>query len=306
MLAVLLVVVLVVVLLSCCCHCLHLLWCCIANTAAAATVCTPPLPPPLPLLSVGEQDDACYTNADSSPATLAQGGTNGGGQSDRYGPPLPHPRRHDGDEGSEQVKAEATKRAITMVTRVASDDDGAGDGGKSDGNGDEVAGRVTTRTMVVATTVAAMRVASNEEDEGAGQATMRAMAAAMTVALFFVGHVLFWRKRYVQNYVSAFCACGWGLVLSTKLLAGKVCFYVFMFLCFLKTSLWTRPKTAEKSSSSPCAAGVYLFCITVTRVACSQAFLLCPLSSYLRISPLVVTLRTYIPIHIGFGLRVPT
>jgi hypothetical protein len=33
----------------------------------------------------------------------------------------------------------------------------------------------------------------------------------------------------VQNYVFAFCACGWGLVLSTKLLAGKVCFYVFMF-----------------------------------------------------------------------------
>jgi hypothetical protein len=32
-----------------------------------------------------------------------------------------------------------------------------------------------------------------------------------------------------MNYVFAFCACGWGLVLSTKLLAGKVCFYVFMF-----------------------------------------------------------------------------
>jgi hypothetical protein len=47
--------------------------------------------------------------------------------------------------------------------------------------------------------------------------------------LFLVGHVLSWRDRYVQNYVFAFCACGWGLVLSTKLLAGKVCFYVFMF-----------------------------------------------------------------------------
>ncbi len=47
--------------------------------------------------------------------------------------------------------------------------------------------------------------------------------------LFLVGHVLSWRKRYVQNYVFAFCACGWGLVLSTKLLAGKVYFYVFMF-----------------------------------------------------------------------------
>jgi hypothetical protein len=31
-------------------------------------------------------------------------------------------------------------------------------------------------------------------------------------------------------FVFAFCACKWGLVLSTKLLAGKVCFYVFM--CF--------------------------------------------------------------------------
>jgi hypothetical protein len=48
--------------------------------------------------------------------------------------------------------------------------------------------------------------------------------------LFLVGHVLSWRERYVQNYVFAFCACGWGLVLSMKLLAGKVCFYVFM--CF--------------------------------------------------------------------------
>jgi hypothetical protein len=67
-LAVLLVVGLAVV-LSCCCRCLHLLYCCIANTAAAATIRTP-LPPPLPL--VGEEDDACYTNADSSLATLAQ------------------------------------------------------------------------------------------------------------------------------------------------------------------------------------------------------------------------------------------
>jgi hypothetical protein len=65
-LAVLLVVVLVVVLLSCCCHCFHLLCCRVANTAAAATVGTPPPPPP-PL--VGVEVDACYTNADSSPAT---------------------------------------------------------------------------------------------------------------------------------------------------------------------------------------------------------------------------------------------
>ncbi len=80
------------------------------------------------------------------------------------------------------MKAQVTKRAITMATRVASDEDGAGNGGKSDGDGDEGAGRATTRVMAAATTVAAMSVASNEEDEGAGQATMRAMVAATTVA----------------------------------------------------------------------------------------------------------------------------
>jgi hypothetical protein len=72
MLAVLLVVVLVVVLMSCCCCCLHLLCCRIANIAAANTFGTPPLPPPPPPLLVGKEDDACYTNADSSPPTLAQ------------------------------------------------------------------------------------------------------------------------------------------------------------------------------------------------------------------------------------------
>ncbi len=80
------------------------------------------------------------------------------------------------------MKAEATKRAIMTAMRVASDDDGAGDGGKSDGDGDEGAGRATTRAMAVGTNVVAMRVASNEEGEGAGRATTRAMAAARTVA----------------------------------------------------------------------------------------------------------------------------
>jgi hypothetical protein len=74
--------------------------------------------------------------------------------------------RRNGNESGRQVKAEATKRAITMATRVASDDDGNGDGGKSDGDGDKGAGQVTTRAMVVATTVAAMRVASDKEGEG--------------------------------------------------------------------------------------------------------------------------------------------
>ncbi len=71
-LAVLLVVVLVVVLLSCCCRCLCLLCCHVANTPAATTIGTllPPPPPPPP--SVGKEDDACYTNTDSSPATSTQ------------------------------------------------------------------------------------------------------------------------------------------------------------------------------------------------------------------------------------------
>ncbi len=66
------------------------------------------------------------------------------------------------------MKAEATKRAIMTATRVASNDDGAGDGGKRDGGGDEGAGRATTRAMAAATTVVAMRVTSNKEDKGAG------------------------------------------------------------------------------------------------------------------------------------------
>ncbi len=64
------------------------------------------------------------------------------------------------------MKAEATKRAIATATRVASNDLGDGDGGKSDGNGDEGAGRATMRAMAVVTTVAVMRVASNKEGEG--------------------------------------------------------------------------------------------------------------------------------------------
>jgi hypothetical protein len=47
--------------------------------------------------------------------------------------------------------------------------------------------------------------------------------------LFLVGPVISWRERYVQNYVFAFWACGWGLVLFRNFWAGKVFFYVFMF-----------------------------------------------------------------------------
>ncbi len=64
------------------------------------------------------------------------------------------------------MKAEVTKRAIATAARVASNDNGDGNGGKSNGNGNKGAGQATTRAMVVATTVAAMRVASNKEGEG--------------------------------------------------------------------------------------------------------------------------------------------
>jgi hypothetical protein len=64
------------------------------------------------------------------------------------------------------VKAEAMKRGITTATRVASNDDGDGDGGKSDGDGDKGVGRAITRAMAAATTVVAMKVASDKEGEG--------------------------------------------------------------------------------------------------------------------------------------------
>ncbi len=64
------------------------------------------------------------------------------------------------------MKAEAMKRAIAIAPRVVSDDDGNGDGGKSNGDSNEGAGRVTTRVMAAVTTVAVMRVVSNKEGEG--------------------------------------------------------------------------------------------------------------------------------------------
>jgi hypothetical protein len=48
-------------------------------------------------------------------------------------------------------------------------------------------------------------------------------------SLFVVGPVLSWRERYVQNYVFAFYACGWGQVLFRNFWAGKVFFCVFVF-----------------------------------------------------------------------------
>jgi hypothetical protein len=48
-------------------------------------------------------------------------------------------------------------------------------------------------------------------------------------SLFVVGPVLSWHDRYVQNYVFAFCACGWCQVLFRNLLAEKVCLCDFVF-----------------------------------------------------------------------------
>ncbi len=65
------------------------------------------------------------------------------------------------------MKSEATKRAIATTTRVASNDNGDGNGSKSDGNSNKGAEQATMRAMAVVTTVAAMRVVSNKEGEGA-------------------------------------------------------------------------------------------------------------------------------------------
>ncbi len=110
------------------------------------------------------------------------------------------------------MKAEAMKRAITIATRVASNDDGAGNGGKSNGNGNEGAGRATTRAMAAATTVAAMRVASNEEDKGAGRVTTRAMAAATTVAAMRVASNKEGEGGKAMEMVCVFLASGYGWV----------------------------------------------------------------------------------------------
>jgi hypothetical protein len=72
----------------------------------------------------------------------------------------------------------------------------------------------------------ATRVAGKDAMANGSTMVMSFLGWRLMRPLFLVGHVLSWRERYVQNYVFAFCACGWGLELSTKLFAGKVCFYV--------------------------------------------------------------------------------
>jgi hypothetical protein len=73
------------------------------------------------------------------------GGTSGGGQSwiaCQIGMVLPSPpkRWHDSNKGGGQVKAEVTKGVFAMVTRVASNDNGNGNGGKSYGDGNKGGG----------------------------------------------------------------------------------------------------------------------------------------------------------------------
>ncbi len=61
------------------------------------------------------------------------------------------------------------KRAIAMVTKVASNDDGDGDGGKSNGDGDEGDGRATMRAMAAAMTVVGNDEGDCNNDEGGEQ-----------------------------------------------------------------------------------------------------------------------------------------
>ncbi len=64
------------------------------------------------------------------------------------------------------MKAEATKRVIAMAMRVASDDDGNGNSGKRDDDGNEGAGRATTRAMAVVATVAGNDERNCDGNEG--------------------------------------------------------------------------------------------------------------------------------------------
>jgi hypothetical protein len=89
---------------------------------------------------------------------------------------LPSPPEwwHDSNEGGEQVKAEATKRAIAMATRVTSNDNGNSNSGKSNGDGTKGGGQAATRAMAAAMTV----VGDNEGNcNGDEQATKRVRAA---------------------------------------------------------------------------------------------------------------------------------
>ncbi len=124
---------------------------------------------------------------------------------DWYGPSLPHLMRHNGNKGGGQVKAEATKRAITTATRVVSNDDGNGDGVKSNGDGDEGAGQATTRAMA-----AAMRVASNEEGEG---------GKAMETVTKLAGKQWRWQQRGQWRWQQGWRVRMWAMARAARAMA---------------------------------------------------------------------------------------
>ncbi len=56
---------------------------------------------------------------------------------DQYGPPLPPLRQCNSNKGGGQVKAEATKRSSVTATRMTSNVNDDGNGGKKNGNGNK-------------------------------------------------------------------------------------------------------------------------------------------------------------------------
>jgi hypothetical protein len=65
--------------------------------------------------------------------------------------------------------AEVAKRAIAMATRVASNDDGNCNGGKSNGNGNKGGGQATMRAMGAAMTVAGDNEENGDSNKGGEQ-----------------------------------------------------------------------------------------------------------------------------------------
>jgi hypothetical protein len=166
---------------------------------------------------VSVEDGACYTNTNSSSATSAHAicqalnartlfdspskpvvreakaatmmvapvaaATIGSHARLVWSSPPPLEQWRNSNKGGRQVKAEATKRAIATATRVASNDNGNGDGGKSNGNSDEGGGQVTMRGMVVATTVAGDNEDNHNGDNGNKESEgAKAMAMVTRVA----------------------------------------------------------------------------------------------------------------------------
>jgi hypothetical protein len=88
--------------------------------------------------------------------------------------PSPPKRQHNRDKGGRGVKAEVTKRAIATATKVASDDKGNGNGGKSVGDSDKGGGQATTRAMAAATAV----VGNNEGNSNGNERAIKRVRVA--------------------------------------------------------------------------------------------------------------------------------